>query len=284
MTTVTVTAGATSIQLTGVPWCKVPDGSGLLRGAAVRTQDQVVPGIHGEAVSVLQVYGPGSVVVPVIVFGVDRTTGVQSGDGTAQLRDNLRYLGRVVHAPQVTLTHGWPDSQEIECLAKLRSEPFEGERWISSPPAARINIPFGVPGAFWRDVEPVVSDVYTLATGGTAVLDEFADASAPMGELMIAFGPCSNPRLRQVGTDTVVGYQGIISSGRQLTIDTVEGELGDGTGTSWTPDYSGLRYGPWARWFQLDPRGGSPTIQLEHTGGGTATVQITGRRKYMIGG
>lgn len=284
MTTLTATAGSTTVDLTNGVWCRVPDGSGLLRGAALRSQNQVVPGVHGEAISVLQVYSAGAVVVPLVVLGVDRVTGLQVGDGTAQLRDNLRYLSRVFHAPTVTLTHEWPDGAQVQAVGRMQGDPFEGERWVSNPPGSQVSVALGIPGAFWTDVTPVVGSTRTLATGGTAVLTEFADATAPMDELVITFGPCSNPRLYQEDTGSVIAYQGVISSGRQLTVDTADWALGIGSGAAWTPDYSDLRYTPRARWFELDPTVGTPTIRFEHTGGGSATVQITARRKYFVGG
>lgn len=284
MTTLTATAGSTTIDLTNGIWCRVPAGSGLFRGAGLRTQNQVVPGIHGEALSVLQVYTAGSVVVPLIVLGVDRVTGAQVGDGSAQLRDNLRHLVRVLRAPMVTLTHEWPDGDAVQALARMAGDPFEAERWVSNPPGVQLSAAFTVPGAFWSDVDPVVGATRTLATGGTAVLAEFAGATAPMGELVITFGPSSNPHLYQEETGSVFGYQGIIPAGSELTVDTAEGALRIGGGAVWTPDYSKVRYSPRARWFELEPTPGGPTIRLEHSGGGTATVQITGRRQYMIGG
>jgi hypothetical protein len=40
-----------------------------------------------------------------------------------------------------------------------------------------------------------------------------------------------------------------------------------------------VQFAPGPSWLELDPSGGA--ITLNHTGGGTASVQITGRRAYL---
>jgi hypothetical protein len=284
MSTITLSAGTSTIDLTNGSWCRVADGSGLFRGAALRTQNITVPRVHGEALSVLPVYGPGSVTLQLIVLGIDRTTGIQLGDGTAQLRDNLRYLTRVLHAPEVTVTHEWPDAEQVQAVGRMSQDPFEGERWVSNPPGVQTSIQLSVPGAFWQDVEPVVGAVHSLEFQETVELVEFAEASAPMDDLLITLGPGANPYLYQQGTDSVVAYRDIIEPGTSLVIDTIKGELRAGPGEAWTPDYTKLRFFPWPRWFQLDPSTGTPVLMLESSAGDAMDVQITARRKYRIGG
>ena len=275
------------VELFGQPWVTVANGSGMLRGAALRSQNLQVPGVHGEQLNVLQTYSAGSVVLPLVVQGVDRATGDQVADGTAQLRDNIRHLTRLFYAPTVTVVHEWPDGQRVRAVGRLRSDPVEGERWVSTPPAAQINVALTIPTAFWEDVDPVVSATYALASDETVQLTEFADATAPMDALLITFGPGSNPYLYQEGTDSVLAFRNIIESGRELLVDTAEWDLTDGqNGTVWEPDLRDLRYFPRAKWFELDPTvtPGGPVIRLEHSGGDDAmTVQITARRKYQLG-
>lgn len=269
------------IELFDQPWVSVTDGSGMLTGTAVRTQNLVVPGIHGEQIPVLQTYGPGTLVLPLIVQGVDRSTGAQSGDGTVQLRDNLRYLTRAVYAPRVEVVLEHEDGHKVRCVGRMRSDPIEGERYVSTPPAAQITVVLNIPGAFWEDVDPVTAE-RTLEHNEIAELAEFADATAPMDEMIITFGPGANPYLYQEDTDSVLAYRNIIFPGRELTINTATWELGTGDGEAWTPDYSDLRYYPRARWFELDPTVGV-RIRLENSAGEPMTIKITARRKYQLG-
>jgi hypothetical protein len=250
-----------------------------LRGAALRTPGIMVPGVHGEALNVLQTFDAGTVVLPLIVFGVDRVTGIQSGDGVTQLRDNVAYLSRIASAPQVTIDHDFGDGVVRRAVGRMRSDPFEGERLMSNPPAVRVSVAFSIPGAFWQDADTVQTPVYALTSGASQELTVFAGATAPMDELVIMFGPGLNPQLLQ-GTQRMFVYNGQLTAGQALYVNTATWEL---TGVGFTPDYSKIRYEPRARWFELDPSAGTPVVRLVHSGGGTMQLQITGRRKYWTG-
>jgi hypothetical protein len=266
-------------------WCQVEDGSGMLRGAALRTPGIVVPGVHGEALNVLPTYDAGTVVLPLLVKGVDRASGLQSGDGVGQLRDNVAYLSRLAHAPLVTIDHDFGDGVVRRAVGRMRSDPFEGERLVSNPPAARVAVVFTIPGAFWVDVNPTTTPTYSLATGETQELTPFAEATAPMDEMTIVFGAGSNPELTQTrgdGTTTLFAYNKVLTAGQSVSVNTTDWELVGGGGH--TADLTAIRYEPRARWFELDPSSGAPIVRLTHTGGGTMQVQFTARRKYWVGG
>lgn len=273
-----------TVELNGVDvsagvWCQLEDASGMLRGAALRTAGIQVPGIHGEALNVLQTFDAGAVVLPLIVFGVDRTTGVTSGDGVAQLRDNVAYLSRLAAASVVTIDHDFGDGVVRRAVGRMRQDPFEGERLMSTPPAVRVALAFTIPGAFWQDVDAVSTPVYALTSNSEQTLTAFAGATAPMDELVILFGPGLNPQLLQ-GDDRMFVYNGTIAAGQALYVNTATWEL---TGVGFTPDYSKIRYQPRARWFELDPTGGTPVVRLVHSGGSTMQLQISGKRKYWLG-
>ena len=108
-------------------------------------------------------------------------------------------------------------------------------------------------------------------------LSLFASATAPCNELTITFGSGNNPRLST--SYGFVGYNGVITAGRQLTINTATGQLGTGSGQLWTPTYDGLIYSPGPRLFEIDPSEALQAI-LTHTGGGSMTVEVAGKRRY----
>ena len=91
------------------------------------------------------------------------------------------------------------------------------------------------------------------------------------------FGAGSNPRLSTAWGH--VGWNNVISAGRQLGIDTATGTTNSAAGTSWTPGYDALTYAPGPRLFEVDPSE-ALTATLTHTGGGSMTVQVTGKRRY----
>jgi len=273
------TVSINSVVVSGGVWCQVEDGSGMLRGAALRTPGIEVPGVHGEVLNVLQTYGPGIVSLPLLVKGVDRTTGIQSGDGTAQLRDNVAYLTRLSSGSTVTIDHDYGGGTVLRATGRLRGDPFEGERLMSNPPAVRVTLVFGIPGAFWADVAAITTPTYSLASGATQTLTPFAGATAPMDEMVIMFGPSTNPQLLQGSTMFV--YNGVIGAGQALYVNTATWTLNSTGGL--VVDYSKIRYEPRARWFELDTSAGTPTVQLVHSGGGSAQFAITARRKFWTG-
>jgi hypothetical protein len=79
-----------------------------------------------------------------------------------------------------------------------------------------------------------------------------------------------------------VAYDGVISAGRQLTLDCSDWSVGTGSGTAWTPDHSKIRYSPGPGWFEFDPTA-TLAAQLTHTGGGSMFVSYTARKRYLTG-
>jgi hypothetical protein len=54
-------------------------------------------------------------------------------------------------------------------------------------------------------------------------------------------------------------------------------------GGNWSYNYAAFRHLNSARWFELTPNydGSAPVTTLSHTGGGSVSVTLSGRRKYL---
>lgn len=262
---------------------RVEDFSGLWVSPATRGDDLLVPGRHGAVQRADAPYDPGLITLPIWLKGVDPATGaLVPGTTVADLRARVDEMSKLFNAPTLTIDHE-VDGQVRRATGHLvrESTPFTRER--SSPAFARFTATIAIPAAFWFDPTTVTSGPHSLVTGGTVDLTGFAGATAPMADLQITFtGPISNPELHQTATGSFVAYDGVIASGQTLTVhcdDTIAAPL-VGTG-GLTPNYTLLRYKP-PRWFELNPSAGL-TVELRHTGGGSAAFTVVGNRRFLTG-
>lgn len=256
----------------------------MLRAPARRGEGIVVPGRHGRLRLADRPFDAGELILPFWVIGADPATGASlSGDAeVTAFYEAADALLLALHAPVLQFDHGLAGSTR-RINAELAGEPMNFTREEGSPLFGQVAALVSIPDAFWFDPTLVTVPAFSLVTGGTRVLTEFSGATAPMADLSVTFiGPINNPELRQTGTDGFVAYDGVLGAGQTLTIhcdDSVETPL-VGTG-GLVPDYTKLRYLP-PRWFELDPAAGL-TVELRHTGGGSASCSISGFRKYLTG-
>lgn len=259
----------------------VSTAEGLQDAPEWRDRDLEIPGQHGlldvgsDPSAQRRSYGPGSITFTGWVKGVDPTTGVWLDDSLATYFTRVDELMSMFYARSLQIDHVRPDGTR-RAIARLTAA-ITPSREPASPWFGRWQAKCVIPGAFWADISPVTAST-TVATGGTLSLAALAGSNAPIADGVITFGPCSNPTLLQ--GSTFVAYDAVISSGRQLTIDCSDWSLGIGSGTSWTPSLSVLRYGPGPAWFELDPTAGLSAV-LQHTGGGSAFVSFAARRRYL---
>lgn len=240
-----------------------------------------IPSAHGtldlgsDPTGPRRTYGPGRITFAGWVKGVDPVTGAWSGDSLDLYFARVTALQRLFHARSLTVDHIRPDGTR-------RADGYlGGEFAIAREPGApwfgRWTATVRIPTAFWYSITPLTASG-TVASGGTIDLAPFAAAEAPIADGIITFGPGNNPTFIQGGT--FVAYDGVIAAGRQLTVDCSDWSLGVGSGDSWTPDESAIRYGPGPSWFELDPTG-ALTATLTHTGGGSMFASFTGRPKFL---
>lgn len=270
---------AEALTINGVSlstWAYLAPGvSGLFTTPARRGSNVTVPGRHG-AIRVQKRFEPNDVVLPLWINGAQPDGSIPGGSTAAEQwylrRDELL---RELYAESLLLEFTRPDGSARSAYAEV-SDVLEFDR-ARMVPTAQVNIGLTVVDAFWSD-SLAVFETITGASGVTQTLDAFAPATAPMSDLTLTFGPCNNPQV-SVG-DVFVKYDGVISAGRQLVIDTGSWTVGSGTGAAWSPDPRQIEFGPGPRWLELDPSA-ALDAQFTHTGGGSATCTISGRRRYL---
>lgn len=256
-----------------------PSVAGLLTVPARRGDNVTVPGRHG-AVRTPKRFEPNDVVLPLWINGAAADGSIPSGSTAARewykRRDELL---RVLYADDLLLEFTRPDGSARSAYAQV-TEVIEFER-IAMIPTAQVNIGLNLYEGFWFDSTPV-SQTVTGTTGVTAALTAFQDATAPMGELTLVFdGPVNNPQIAFGDGNTFIKYNGTVASGRKLLIDTAVWQVSPGTGTIWTPDPRQIEFAPGPRWLELDPSASPFEITFFHSGGGSASMSIEGRRRFL---
>ncbi|QJY46650.1 hypothetical protein [Pseudonocardia broussonetiae] len=246
-------------------------------------EDIVLPGRDGA----IEVYGlPGqprrpdstaSITFTMSLMGVDPDTGEFVGDDGSAEHYFARWdeLVRLFHRRRFPIDHPRPDGTR-RAYGHLEAG-LAPSREPASPWFGRFSASVAIPAGHWEDLTDTSTGTVSLTTGGTLPLAVFAAATAPCTGLRVRFGAGSNPRLTL--STGYLGWAGVISSGRQLLVDAATGLTSQGTGTAWTPGYAGLDYSPGPGLFEIDPSEPLSAV-LTHTGGGSMSVEVAGRRRY----
>lgn len=274
---------AEGLTINGVPLDTyaylVTDVSGLMVTPARRGENVVVPGRHGRIRSVSKKFDSVDGVLPMWVNGAlpDGSIPVDSDDRREWFKRRDELL-RLLYADPLILKFTRPDGHAVNVTAEVvESVAFER---MAMQPEAQVNVALTF-NEFWQDADSVSTTV-AGPTGTPEALTEFEGATAPMSDLLITvFGPCNNPMLTH--GDRWVKYNGVIAAGRQLVLNTEIWKPSSGTGAIWTPDLRLVEYGEaGAGWFELDPTTSPFNVVFSHTGGGSATATIAGRRRYLV--
>lgn len=269
------------VDLQGLAW-GLSTAEGLQDGPELRGEDVFVPGMHGaldpfgETSAPRRRYDVGRIRFEMWVLGVNPTTGQApaSEDDLSAIFARLGELQRLFNARQLIIEHPRPDGAR-RTVARLAG-PLKPVRQPSSPWFGQFVADCIIPGAFWTGAAPFTASA-TVTTGGGLALPALAGADAPITDAVLRFGPGSNPRLTQGGA--YVQYDGVIPSGRELVVDCSLPQVAAGTGGAWTVADSNVRYAPGPGWFEIDPAAGALT--LTHTGGGSMSVSVTARPKFL---
>lgn len=261
------------------------DVAGMFTVPAKRGGNLVVPGEHGELHVVSKKYSANVLVLTLWVRGVlpDGTL-PDSAAGQQQFVLNLRtLLGLFVTDEQVTLRHT-VDGESRQIVGEVIDEIPPELDGFGRYRSAKFKVALRCASPFWEDVVER-SQTIELVTDGEATLTEFAGLTAPTEDLVVVFGQQNNPRLMQESSGIFVAVDRVITSGQTITVDTTEFEIYGSVGVAGGL-YEDLRYGGrgTSRWFALmpEPGGGAPVVSLQHTGGGSRSVTITGKRKFKI--
>lgn len=278
-----VPAGGAKLAVNGTDlsqWAVIPDSlAPLMASPGKRGKNIVVPGRHGTIRTPRKRFDEADLVLKLWVLGAGPNGSVPVGSNAAyQLYTNADAILEAFAAETVLLTRTMPDFTIRQAVAEVLDVMDFTRNMGDAPLLGQVRIALVIPGAFWFDQNPV-SQTVSGTTGATATLSAFAAATAPMTDLQLTFyGPISNPQLSQGGR--YVQWNGVISAGQQLVLNTATWLPTPGSGTNWSPSLANVQFGgAGPSWFELDPSGG--TVTLTHTGGGSASAQISGRRAYL---
>lgn len=255
------------------------DISGTMSTPPRRGSNATVPGRHG-AIRTPKRFDVSEIVLPLWVNGALPDGSVPPGSSMAEeffaRRDELL---NILQAPTLLLEYTRPDGTSRSAYAEC-AEVLDFAR-IGAGPEAKVSVALTLYEGFWADTDPV-SQIVTGTTGTVQALTAFEGATAPMADLTLTFtGPVNNPQLNLGGGAAFVKYNGTVAAGQQLVIDTATWQVSPGTGTSWSPDLRQVEYAPGPRWLELDATVAPFEVQFLHTGGGSATCSIAGRRRYL---
>lgn len=257
--------------------------AGILRAPVKRVEATQVPGRHGDLGRLQHTYAAGGFVLPMWIIGADAVTGATlAGDAAVtSFYTRVDELLALLHAPTLAFDHTLPDGSTRRAVAELTDEPMDFTRQLGSPLFGRVAVPLRIPSGFWVDLA-TTTQALSGTTGALLTFTSFAGATAPMDELTVTFGPSSNPKILNAGI--WLQYKDVIASGRTVVFNSNDWTFA-GTG-GLTADFSKIAHVGSARWFELLPAttlGSSPQVEWSHTGGGSAQVTLSGRRKYLAG-
>jgi hypothetical protein len=253
------------------------DISGLSTTPGRRGENILVPGRHGRIPTRAKRYDQGEAVLSLWIDGCNPDGTIPGGSNALREFEKRRdEVIRVFHSDTVVIDYTPDSGLTRRALCEIADVMDFTRRGVE--PLARVSVALTIPGAFWFEIFDQTHTA-SLATGMSTVATPFAGATAPMDELVITFGPGNNPELGQ--GDVFLAYDGVIAGGRTLVVNTSTWQA-TGTG-GLVVDYSKLRHGGSPRWFEIAPEDPAPTLQLSHSGGGSMSVTITGKRRFLTG-
>lgn len=265
---------------------RTPDLSSILAGPARRTDDVTVAKRHGRLRTPNKLYDAAEFVLPFWVIGINRD-GTIPADGNRAFYDRVTEIVAAFGAETVELVRGLPDGTSrrivVEQLAALDpSRKLPGELGQLSFKVSAADPPF------WTDLgAPRVATGTCTGAATPWVLTPFAGATAPMDDLVLRLtatsGSVPNPRVEHAGRS--VSYLATLATGQYVELDCGTWEVVGGGGL--TRDYARVRKtGGGARYLSVVPGPDpavAPVATLSHTGTGTLTATLTGRRKHKVG-
>lgn len=249
----------------------------LMHVPAKRNPNVTVPGRHGTIRTPRKRYAENDIVLTFLVLGAQADGTVPSGSTAArEFYARVDTLLGLFAAETVQLTRTMPDGSVRQATVEVADKMDWTRNLGTAPLLGQVAVAFTNPAGFWSETT-VSSQTITGATGTTATLTAFAGSTAPITDVTLTWGPCSNPML--VYGPGFVQYNGVITAGRQLVINTSNWSVNSGTGTAWSPDLRNVSFGPGPTWLELVPA--VTTAQITHTGGGSASCTLAAARRFL---
>jgi hypothetical protein len=270
---------ANGVLLNNGLWSEVEGLQTLFVVPGLRGENSVVPGRHGVIQTPRKRYDATEVVIPMHVKGVNRGNGLMPPRAAARLLENVDHLLGAFHTETVTLAYRRDDATTRTVTAELAADPVVVVRERSVPPLARVTVALTLLDPFWTESQDV-SQTITGVNGTTTALTAFQGSTAPITDAIIRFiGPISNPKLA-IG-ERHVRYNGVIPAGRELVLECGHWRAHSGAGASWSPDVRQVYREPGPCWLEIPASAAAQAITFTHTGGGAASVEISGRRRFL---
>ena len=253
------------------------DVSGLLSVPARRGEDEVVPGRHGRIRTPGKKFDAGEIVLPMWIVGARPDGSPPAGGEEREFFRRRDDLLRLFYGDDPELSWRRPDGTTLTTRVEVVDVMDFTRRWAQ--PLAQVSVALKLVDAFWReDVD--VAQTITGVTGTTTDLTLFQGATAPIADAVLRFiGPVNNPRLA-IG-DRWVQFNGTIAADRELVLECGHWRASTGVGDPWSPQITQIYREPGPCWLEFPPSPGPLTAVFTHTGGGNASVEIAGQRKFL---
>lgn len=253
------------------------DVSGLLSTPAKRGDNARVPGRHGELRTLRKRYDANEIVLPMWVLGARPDGTIPASGEDREFYRRRDALLQIFAADEVTLEFRRPDGVSLASAAEVVDVLDFTRRWAE--PMARVSVALRLIDAFWTETADV-SQTVTGVNGTTVELTVFSGSTAPVADARVTFyGPVSNPRIT-IG-DRSLQFNGVVAAGRELLLESEHWRATSGAGPLWSPPVTQIYREPGPAWLEIPPTSEPPTLTWSHTGGGSASVEIAGRRKFL---
>lgn len=260
--------------------------SALLATPAKRTPDVEVPGRHGRMRTPRKRYDAHEFTLPLIVEGRENDGSIPGDrDTRAAFQRRVDELVATFAAEQVELIHTRSDGTArrlwAEVIARVEPDRYNpGDLGQLGYKLSAVDPPF------WTDLGDVTTSATSAGAAATWAAAEFGGATAPMDDLVVRFeataGEVPNPRLAQ-GPASVT-YRATLPEGAWVELDCASWEIrAAGADVDYTAP---AKTGGLPRYFELAPGPDPltpPELSVSHTGTGTLTATLTGRRRFLVG-
>jgi len=262
--------------------------TGRLRAPGLRTDNITVPSRHGTIRTPNKRYEEGQVILPMWVRGSDDDGNNISRDTFFENVNTLTQLFRP-GAGLLSVIHTLPDGSQrrvmAECTEAMDFTTVAGGEY----PFATFTVALKVPSVFWEDVSTISFDVSNTFNGD---LVQLSGTTAPIEDaILVVSGPCTSVTVEArynggaMDDPLYFTYSGTIATGQKLTVDCGTWKLTGSGGL--VVDYTKMFHTGASRFLVLSPGpvGGYPQMKVTMVGsvGGTSKVNVTARRKYLVG-
>lgn len=235
------------------PWIDILSTDGWENIPGFRGEDLRVPGVDGAIWRPNKPRDVKEFELPVVIFGVDRTTGLVTTSPPQHIRDNLDHLFRLLNPilTQVQIRKVISTDPEREILCQLADGADVGP-YQRNPLTRAIVLRFTATIPYWRTIPALApASPPTFNPGG----------NAPVTDAVITFTGGSTPRLTNTSTGDWIELSGSIGS--PVTVDVGARTVTQG-GISALNLFTRLR----RRWMIFRP----VTNNLTLTGGGSVSI------------